>query len=249
MTFVRTIVCGIVLCIFQGVQAQTVTWAGHDWKVTSGGMAGVAHGEPTNVSIDGDKRLHLQIVQRDGKWTAAEVFTTDRVGFGTYQWVIEGNVYEMDPTTVLGLFTYGPTHHIGVDAENEIDIEFSQWNNTCKGCNADFTVYPSTGNRKPNGVSAWEDNFHVSGDNLTTARMEWNSDHIVFTLMRGVQPIGTVADVIKTETYSSTATNIPQVASPVGINLWCFKQAPAKDQSVVIRDFQFAAKSGELSKQ
>ncbi len=58
----------------------------------------------------------------------------------------------MDQTTVLGLFTYGPTHHIGADAENEIDIEFSQWNKTCHGCDADFTVYPSTGNRKPNGI-------------------------------------------------------------------------------------------------
>jgi hypothetical protein len=211
-------------------------------------MAGVAQGDLANVNIDANKYLHLQIVQRDGKWTSAEVFTTDRMGFGTYQWVIEGNVYEMGPTTVLGLFTYGPTHHIGVDTENEIDIEFSQWNNTCKGCNADFTVYPSTGNRKPNGVSAWEDNFHVTGDNLTTARMEWSADHIVFAMMKGVQPIGTVADVIKTETYSSTAINIPQVAAPVGINFWCFKQTPAKDQSVVVRDFQFVAQSGALSK-
>jgi hypothetical protein len=29
------------------------------------------------------------------------------------------------------------------------------------------------------------------------------------------------------------------MAAPVGINLWCFKQTPAKDQSVVIRDFKF----------
>jgi len=248
MTFVRTTVCSIVLCLFQAAHAQTITWAGHDWKVTNGGMAGVAKGDPANVTIDAAKHLHLQIVQRDGKWTSAEVFTTDRMEFGTYQGVIEGNVYEMDPTTVLGLFTYGPTHHIGVDAENEIDIEFSQWNMTCHDCNADFTVYPSTGNRKPNGVSAWEDNFHVAGNNLTTARMEWNADHVVFTVMKGVQPIGTVADIIKTETYSSTAINIPQVAAPVGINLWCFKQTPAKDQSVVIRDFQFVAKSAALSK-
>jgi len=67
-------------------------------------------------------------------------------------------------------------------------------------------------------------------------------------MMKGVQPIGTVADVIKTETYSSTAINIPQVAAPVGINLWCFKQIPAKNQSVVIRDFQFVAQSGALRK-
>jgi len=248
MNLIRAIICGILLCLVQRAQAQSIAWAGHTWKVTSSGMAGVAHGDPANITIDANKHLHLQIVQREGKWTSAEVFTTDRMGFGTYQWVIEGNVYEMDPTTVLGLFTYGPTHHIGVDAENEVDIEFSQWNHTCKDCNADFTVYPSTGNRKPNGVSAWEDNFHVSGENLTTARMEWSSDHIVFTLMKGVQPIGTAADVIKTETYSSTVTNIPQVAAPVGINLWCFKSTPAKDQSVVIRDFQFVAQSGALSK-
>jgi hypothetical protein len=248
MTLVRTIICGIALCLFQPVQAQTITWAGRTWKVTSGGMAGVAPGNPANVTIDGNRNLLLHIVQHEGKWTAAEVFTTERMGFGTYQWVIEGNVYEMDPATVLGLFTYGPTQHLGVDAENEIDIEFSQWNNTCRGCNADFTVYPSTGNRKPNGISAWEDNFHVSGENLTTARMEWSSDHIVFTLMKGIHPIGTVADLIKTETYSSTATNIPQVAAPVGINLWCFKNTPAKDQSVVIRDFQFVVQTGALSK-
>ncbi len=243
MTLVRTTICGMLLCTFQLVHAQTISWVGHSWKVTSGGMAGVAPGDPANVSVDTNGYLHLQIVQREGKWTAAEVFTTDRMGFGTYQWVIEGNVYEMDPTTVLGLFPYGPTHHIGADAENEVDIEFSQWNNTCHGCNADFTVYPSTGNRKPKGVSAWEDNFRVSGENLTTARMDWSPDHIVFTLMNGVHPIGAVADVIKTEIYSSDATNIPQEAFPVGINFWCFKKTPAKDQSVVIRDFRFVAAS------
>jgi hypothetical protein len=122
-------------------------------------MAGVASGYPQNVSVDEKGYLHLNIEKRDGKWTAAELFTVETLGFGTYRWVVEGNVYDMDPTTVLGLFPYGPVHHIGTDAENEIDIEFSKWNDTCHGCNADFTVYPSTGNRKPKGVSAWETTF------------------------------------------------------------------------------------------
>lgn len=235
----RVMLCTILLTAFHCAHAQVIKWAGHDWKVTHGGMAGVALGNPANVNIDSNGYLHLQIVHRDGKWTAAEVFTTDNMGFGTYQWVVEGDVYNMDPTTVLGLFTYGPTHHIGVDAEDEIDIEFSQWNKTCHGCNADFTVYPSTGNRKPKGVSSWEDNFRVSGGNLTTARMEWRSDRVIFTLMNGVHPIGSVADVIKTETYSSQKTDIPQTPAPVGINLWCFHGTPSKNQSAVIRDFQF----------
>ena len=238
----KTLLAPIVItALLAAGHAQTLTWAGRTWKVTSGGMAGVARGNPDNVSIDSNGYLHLCIMNRDGKWTSSELFTTERFGFGTYQWIVEGDVYAMDPTTVLGLFPYGPVHKIGADAENEIDIEFSQWNKTCHGCNADFTVYPSTGNRKPKGVSAWEDNFHVTGGTLTTARMEWFPDHIVFTLMNGAHPIGTTEDVIKAETYSSTVTNIPQEKFPVGINLWCFKKTPEKDQSVVIRDFQFAA--------
>jgi hypothetical protein len=238
-TLLRITVYTILLTALQCVQAQTIRWAGHAWKVTSGGMAGVAPGNAANVKIGPDGYLQLQISNRDGKWTAGELFTTDDMRFGTYQWVVEGDVYNMDPTTVLGLFTYGPAHHSGANAENEIDIEFSQWNKTCHGCNADFTVYPSTGNHKPKGVSSWEDNFQVSGGSLTTARMEWRSDQVVFTLMNGVHPIGSVADVIKTETYSSSTTNIPQAAAPVGINLWCFKGTPSKTQSAVIRDFQF----------
>jgi len=145
----------------------------------------------------------------------------------------------MDKSVVLGLFTYGPARHVGVDGENEIDIEFSQWDGTCGDCNADFTVYPSTGNRKPHGHSSWEDNFHITGGSLTTARMEWRPGEIVFTIMNGVQPMGTTANVIRTETYASDAMNIPQDAAAVGINLWCFQGTPSKNQSVVIRDFQF----------
>ncbi len=238
----HTVACGALVLLTTLACAQNVHWAGRQWRVTDGGMAGVARGNPKNVSVDGNGFLHLSIVLREEKWTSAEVFTTERFGFGTYQWVVEGDVYAMDPSTVLGLFTYGPVHRLGVDGENEIDIEFSQWGKTCGDCNADFTVYPATGHRDKDGKSAWEDNFHVTGGNLTTARMEWTPTKINFTLMKGVQPIGTTADVIKQETYESTTVNIPQEASPVGINLWCFKKTPGQNQSVVIRSFEYASK-------
>jgi hypothetical protein len=237
---VRVLFCCLLFSLLQASQAQTIHWSGREWKITSGGMAGVAKGDPRNVSIDAKGFLHLRIVKRDGQWTASEVFTVETMGFGTYQWIVEGDVYRMDPTTVLGLFPYGPVHHMGVDAENEIDIEFSQWNNTCHRCNADFTVYPATGHRRPDGKSAWEDNFFVTGGSLTTARIEWSHDRIAFTLINGAQPLGQTGDVIKTETYSSSAADIPQEALPVGINLWCFKKTPAKDQEVIMRSFEFA---------
>lgn len=239
---VRVLLSSILFYFSQFTQAQTIRWSGHEWKVTSGGMAGVAKGDPANVTIDAKGYLHLRIVKRDGHWTASEVFTVDEMGFGTYQWIVEGDVYRMDPTTVLGLFPYGPVHHKGANAENEIDIEFSQWNNTCHGCDADFTVYPATGHHRPEGKSAWEDNFYVKGGNLTTARIEWSRDHIFFTLLNGAHAIGDTNEVIKTETYASSVDDIPQVTMPVGINLWCFKATPENEQEAVIRSFEFVPK-------
>ena len=214
-----------------------ITWRGHNWNVTDGGMAGVAPGSPRNVSIDSNGYLHLQIKNRAGKWTASELFTVDNLGFGTYQWVVQGHVWEMDPVTVLGLFLYGPANGIGVDGSNEIDIEFSQWDNTCS-CNADFTIYPSVNHK---GQSSFNRNFTVGrGTDLTTARMTWSSTGVVFTIMAGEQPIDATVNVLQRASYYPANTaKIPQHPLPVGINLWAFTKVPSKDQSVVVRSFQY----------
>jgi hypothetical protein len=230
--------CAILIALSCALHAQTLTWAGHIWNVTEGGMAGAAPGNPANVTIDSNGYLRLRIVKRGNSWTAAQLFTTDNMGFGTFQWIVEGDVYRMDPTTVLGLFPYGPANGIGIDGEDEIDIEFSRWDNTC-ACNADFTVYPSTGHYR-NDNPSWEDDFRARASDLTTARFEWSSEKVIFTLMKGSHPIGETEDIIQTETYSSNRTNIPQSALPVGINLWCFQHTPASDQYAVIRDFQYS---------
>jgi len=234
-----TLILTTALLLFAPLlSAQTqLIWQGHSWVVTFGGMAGVAPGSPRNVSIDSSGYLHLTIKNRGGKWTASQLFTVDNLGFGTYQWVVEGDVWEMDPVTVLGLFPYGPENGIGIDGSNEIDIEFSQWANTC-ACNADFTVYPSVYH---GGQSSFNRDFTVNkGKNLTTARMQWSSSSVIFTIMSGDQPIGTTADVLQTATFrpSDTAA-IPQQPLPVGMNLWAFNALPSTDQSVIIRSFQY----------
>lgn len=226
---------------------NTISWMGRNWILTNGGMAGVAKGDPVNLSVDANGYLHLRITNRAGTYTASELFTTENLGFGTYQWQIEGPVDKMDPTTVLGLFNYGAKAGIGVDAENEIDIEFSQWNNTCHGCNADFTFYPSTGNKS---LGPMEDNFtyNPNGSTLTTARFEWTSTRIIGTLMSGLQPIGTTANVLQTLTFAPPdyATRVPQVPLPLGMNLWCFKNTPASGQEVILRNFQFVPLSAPV---
>jgi hypothetical protein len=221
-----------------------LSWMGHVWTVTNGGMAGVARGRPSNVYLDSSGYLHLTITKKHRTETAGELFSNDKMGFGTYQWVVQGPVDNMDPHTVLGLFPYGPAAGVGRDGENEIDIEFSKWGNTlCGGaCNADFTIYPSTGNFK---TGPTEDDFNVNlnGGDVVTARMTWSSTSITETVMSGSQPLGTTQDVLHTWTFapSDYLVRIPQQPVPVGMNLWCFKKKTASSQAVVIQSFQYLA--------
>ncbi len=100
MFFVAVAALGIA--VPRSAAAASVSWKGFDWTLTDGGMAGVAAGSSTNVSIDTNGWLHLRIVKTGSTWTASEMFTTQKLGFGTYQWQIEGPVDVFDKQVVLG---------------------------------------------------------------------------------------------------------------------------------------------------
>jgi len=241
----------LAFILSQGLVAQTITWKGHTWQVTNGGMAGVAQGSTSNVFIDSNGYLHLKISKSGSTWTAAELFSTDRMGFGTYQWQIEGPVDNMDKCVVLGLFPYGPADGIGADGENEIDIEFSKWNGTVGSHNADFTYYPATGYGDGQRSSSAYDEFTISlgGTNLCTARTVWSSKSIQGTILKGLQSVTSNENVLRAYTFapaSGAAQKIPQVALPLGMNLWCFDATPATTQEVIIRDFQFIPEGSQV---
>jgi hypothetical protein len=221
--------------------AQTVQWSGRSWKITDGKIAGVAPARPENVSVDAHGKLHMRLRKTGQTFSAAELFTSDSLGFGTYQWVIEGKkIYDMDPQVVLGLFSYGPAAHIGVSGENEVDIEFSAWAGHTPPVNGDFTIYPPTGQKRPNDRSAWEDNFLIGEHpRVTTARFVWTPTRVEFYVMKGAVPITEPPkDVLKHDTYDKRE-DIPQTPAPLGINLWAFRELPKHDWEVVLRSFEF----------
>lgn len=224
---------------------QALVWKGHTWKVTNGPMAGISPGSGGNVFVDARGYLHLKIAHKGSSWTCAELYTADRLGFGTYQWQIEGAIDAMDPTTVLGLFPYGPAAGVGRDGENEIDVEFARWNGTIRA-NADFTYYPATGHGKkdiggsPIASDTDSFSFRLSGKTFTTARTVWGQRSVTSTLMLGLRPLGSTSRGLHSHTYAPAdfRTRIPQVAVPLGINFWSFQVHPARDQEVIIRDFR-----------
>ena len=246
--FVVRFLSGALLCsaLWAQAGAQTLNWMGHRWNVTDGGMAGVILAKPRNIFVDSNGYLHLRIGKKGRTYTGSEMFTQDNMGFGTFQWQIQGaDIYAMDPPVVLGLFPYGPANNIGKDGENELDIEFSNWNGNFypTPINADFTDYPSTGHRRRHSQSAWEDDFYLPArPAATTARIEWSSDRVAFTLMRGLVPVGKTRHVIKRDVYKGNTVTIPQDAIPVGMNLWCWQVPPTHTWDIVVRKFEFVPK-------
>jgi hypothetical protein len=234
----------LLVAVPSDAQAATLTWKGHTWNVTSGGMAGVATGSPSNVSVDSNGYLHLKITNNAGTWTAAELFTTDKLGFGTYQWQVDGPIDVFDKNVVLGLFPYGPAAGIGADGTNEIDIEYSFWGQT-NGTNGDFTIYPASGST----IGETSFKFSLNGGTFSTSRLNWSKDSIQEFLLSDFQPITSTTGLIKSWTYapSNTSVNIPQQALPLGINLWCFDAPPSdgKGVEVVIRDFEFVPEGAQ----
>ena len=224
----------------RAARAATLAWKGRTWQVSSGGIAGVCPGNPNNVTVDAAGYLHLKITNSNGMWSASELFTTDKLGFGTYQWQIDGPIDTFDKNVVLGLFPYGPAAGIGADGTNEIDIEYARWGQA-NGPNGDWTNYPASGST----IGELSYSFSLGGATLSTSRFVWSSTSITDFLFAGLQPVEGMAGLIKTWTYmpQNPTVNIPQQPLPLGMNLWCFNAPPSDGSAVeiVIRDFTFTA--------
>ena len=231
------------LSVDAGAEAATLAWKGHTWQVTSGGMAGVCQGDPSNVTVDANGYLHLRISNGASGWTSSELFTADRLGFGTYQWQVDGPIDSYDKNVVLGLFPYGPAAGIGADGTNEIDIEYARWGQA-NGPNGDWTDYPASGTTT--GELSYT--FTLAPATLSTSRFVWSATSIADVLLSGLQPIDGTTGLIKSWTYAppNPTVNVPQQALPLGMNLWCFDSPPSDGNPVeiVIRDFVFVPGGG-----
>jgi len=223
------------------------SWMGYTWSVDPNGtcIGGCEiNSEASNLSVDANGYLHTMISKSGGTWTGAEMFTAANLGFGTYQWVIEGNnFYNMDQPIVLGLFTYGKQNGIGIDGTNEIDIEFSKWGTSTGTENVDFTVYPAPAGYNAGNPSS-DQTFYLtppaSSSATTTVRFVWSSTSITWYAMSGTVGVNAApTNVLQSYTYNGTTSTIPQVACPVGINLWSWNALPSNPWNVIIESFTY----------
>ncbi|MFN0276070.1 MAG: hypothetical protein ACKVPJ_10015 [Chitinophagales bacterium] len=94
-----------------------------------------------DVYVDELGYLHLKIAEHDGRWYSSEVVGRDIIGYGTFTWVIQGDVENIPENIVLGLFTWD-TESFFTQANSEVDIEFSKWGNAEAQETMHYSVQP-----------------------------------------------------------------------------------------------------------
>jgi hypothetical protein len=239
--------------------ATTLNWSGREWTLRSGGGGpGPNTWDPSNVFADASGNLHLQIIERAGGWSSAELDLGETLGFGTYQCHVLGAPGTLDGNVVFGFFAYPPTT-LGPDGTNEIDIEFSRWGQP-RNPNGNFTAWPTISGASN---SSYVFDLALPSNQQSTYRFVWTSNTITFEALNGFAPIGgedglyarwifdpahpPAATQTSQERFNCTsgqpADCIAQKPQRFIMNLWQFSGEPpssGKTQEIVLADFVYS---------
>ncbi len=211
---------------------MTLNWQRRRWEVraTGDGGPGPNHWDERNVKVLPNGDLTLSILKRENKWTCAELFTQERLGFGTYDFDLIARPDRFTPEIVLGFFPY-TRRDIGPDTTNEIDIEFARWGNA-KSPVGNFTVWPAV---KEPGITQTSHVFPITlmGD-YTSYRFVWTPKEVRYEARYGHGGKGTL---ITSWRFAppDPEKRVPQNPMPLHLNLWLFQgKAPADGKPVEI---------------
>jgi hypothetical protein len=230
---------GLTLATIFPARGATIQFSGYEWTVRSGrGGPGPNLWDESNVWLDASGALHLKISQRDGKWSCAEVTMQKRLGFGRYEFQIEGPIDRLDDNVVLGLFNY-PTRDVGSDATHEIDIEFARWGEA-KNPIGNYTVWPVQKGLKQQSKPF---SFTLEGQ-PSTHRFTWSKGQILFQSLRGSRNDDGEEFSRWIFAPADPEKRISSKPMPVHINLWLFQGRPPKNNQeveIVVHRFSFTA--------
>ncbi len=215
-------------------------FGGLNWNVRAEGLSGPGPNvwNACNAWLD-SAGLHLKMQKRDSVWTSAEVYTSETVGYGRFEFEIATRLDALDPNVVLGLFTYPGG---ALDGRHEIDIEVARFGATAPAAsNLNYAVYPGTVITTTQGHCALRWDSPVAG---SVHRFLWSAGSVRF------QSFATTAVAATTPPYRSwtfTPTGSFTISSgswPLRLNLWLFNgKAPANalPLEVVIRRVTYSS--------
>jgi len=127
-----------------GPPQRIIEFAGYQWLVKRRDFLAGRHpnyfsDKKEHVWVDEDG-LHLTISKTNEKWSGSEVILDASFGYGTYIIHTRGRVDIIDPSMVIGLFTWDG--EAPAESFRELDIEFARWNRSDDYTNSQYVVQP-----------------------------------------------------------------------------------------------------------
>ncbi|MBZ5725271.1 MAG: hypothetical protein LAP87_09765 [Acidobacteriia bacterium] len=211
-------------------QYQTISFGGLEWYTKTAPVQvypGPQFFVQDNAYVDAFGQLHLKITQCSGSWCAAEVYTKQAVGYGTYQFTINSQLNNLDPNVTLGLFTWDA--QADDQSNREWDIEFGRWGNPGASSNAQYVVQPFDG---PSNLQKFVMGPFASSIHTVT----WSANQVSFlSTANGSQ--------ISRWIYPNASLPVPTPGDVhLHLNLYVARgQAPATQigQEIIIGNFQY----------
>jgi hypothetical protein len=120
---------------------KVLHFSGYDWMVRAAASdrgGEINSYDPANAWVDQKGHLHLQMAERDGRWSCANVRLTRSLGYGTYRFVVQDSA-DLQPSAVLGIYTLDEGKPD--ETRSEMNIELSRWGDPAKK-NAQYVVQP-----------------------------------------------------------------------------------------------------------
>lgn len=214
---------------FTAPAAKTIAFSGYDWLVrqTQNDRHGMNDYDGRNVWVDSDGHLHLLLIERDGRWTSADVRLTHSLGYGTYSFDIRDSS-QVDPSAAFSMYTFDP---LG-SAENfrELTIDVSRWGEP-GNMNGQFVVQPET-------VPANVYRFAIPAGPVTHS-FRWEPGRVSFkTVRRGGTALG---DGVAAERLFTA--RVPTAGAEIAHLTLLFDRSatrpPSKAVEVVVEKFAF----------
>jgi hypothetical protein len=215
---------------------KLIEFSGYRWQVKGGTSLEPGHNNwsDANAWVDSSGYLHLKITRTPQGWQCAEIISQDNFGFGKYEFYLIGQIDQLDPHVVLGLFNY-PAADASSDGTFETDIEISRWGNA-QNPNGNLTIWPLNPELQQGSQTF---NFTLNGT-YTTQRFTWASDQIYFQSLHGHRTDNNYQITDWLYKPDDPQSYIPQNPMPVHINLWLSGgQPPSSEVEIIIAKFSY----------
>ncbi|MGZ6634291.1 MAG: hypothetical protein ACXVII_15260 [Solirubrobacteraceae bacterium] len=203
------VVLSLLLALPLAAHAKTLQWSGYAWSLRAGtGGPGVGNIWSDRNATVKKGNLLLSIVPSETICTSVELTSNWTVGFGRYRWVVNSDLSQASPASVLGLFTYSPQM---APSFGEQDFEFT------RAWSAPPQLWPGWLASWHAGTARAFSNFDVPSTPPDTATITWRKRSISFLLTHRYHRV----------VFSRTVkTGLVPKGLRVHMNYWVANQSP-----------------------